>query len=149
MDTFAQSKFKAVDECEYSYSDIKFCSKANIEKYKKAFLTQKPNFDQHYILLNIGDRLNQIYVVLDTKTGVVFTLDVEISGLQKNYKPTGKPPIVNYSVNNSYMCVMGSIFSYRDAYDNVRVCYAMQNEEYGKYKKRFWRTDIPQSIDER
>lgn len=147
--TFAQTKFKAVDTCQYDYSDIDFCSKVNIATYKKAFLTRQPNFNQKYILLNIGDRLNHIYVALDTQTGVVFTLKDEISGVLRNNQSTGKPPTVSYSVNNPDLCVEGTVNSYRDAYDNVWVCYRVQKEDFGKYKKQFWRTDVPQSIEDR
>lgn len=147
--SFAQTKFKAVDTCQYDYSDIDFCSKANIATYQKAFLIRQPNFNQKYILLNIGDRLNHIYVALDTQTGVVFTLKDEISGVQRNNQSTGKLPTVSYSVNNPDLCVEGTVKSYRDSYDNVRVCYRVQKEDFGKYKKQFWRTTVPQSIEDR
>ena len=149
VNAFAQTSFKAVDTCQYDQSDINFCSKANIATYKKAFLTQQPNFNQKYILLNIGDRLNHIYVALDTQTGVVFTLKDEISGVQKNYQATGKPPTVSYSVNNRDLCIEGTVNSYRDSYENIWVCYRVQKEDFGKYKKQFWRTDVPQSLADR
>ncbi len=85
-------------------------------------------------------------MALDTQTGVLFTLKDEISGVQINNQATGKPPTVSYSVNTPDLCIEGTVDSYRDSYTNIWVCYRVQKEDFGKYKKHFWRTDVPQSL---
>lgn len=137
----AAPAFKAVSTCEYDYDDINFCSKSNIAKYKTALKTQKPNFDSKYILLNVGpsSKKNR-YVAIDASQGLVYPLSDEIIGFKDRVGGlTGKPAIINYSIDNSYLCIKGSISAYRDSYDNVKACYSVHDDEYSKYGKEFSR----------
>lgn len=145
---WANASYKATTECQFDYDDFNYCSKANIVKYKNALQTQKPNFSSKYILLNMGGKNYFQYVAIDSKNGLVFPLRDAISGFKnKQGGYNGKPPIINYSVNNTYLCVQGSLDAYRDAYDNVKICYSIQDDEYSKYKKTFRRVGTPESLD--
>lgn len=145
----ATTHYSATTECQFDYDDVNFCSKANIAKYQKALKTQKPNFNKKYIILDIHpSRSSFRFVAVDTKSGLVLPLRDEILGFKDNKgELIGKPPIIKYSLNDDSLCIFGSVHAYRDAYDNVRVCYSIQNDEYSKYGKEFSRIDVPDYLD--
>lgn len=148
MGAWAGTQYKATTECQFDYDDFDFCSTLNISKYKSALSTQKANFDSKYILLNIGNPKAIRYVAIDTKNGWVLPLRDTILGFKDLQGGlTGKPPVISYSINNAHLCIKGSIDAYRDAYDNVEVCYAIQENQYSKYKKEFSRKGSPESLD--
>lgn len=145
----ANVSYKGTDQCEYDYDDINFCSASNIAKYKKALQNTAVNFDGQYILLNVKNKLNQRFVAIDSKTGRVFTSSDDIQGFKNSSGHlTGKPAIVNYSVDNAYLCIQGSVSAYRNAYDNIKVCYSMQDDEYAKFSKSFNRVDVPEDLQD-
>ena len=134
----AAPSFKGVSDCKFESDDYNYCSKSNIAKYKAALKTQKPNFDGHYILINLLNRKDGYnFIALDTKTGYGYTMEEVFSEPTKMGKPTGKPVVINYSINNSYLCIKGDIYAYRNAYDNVKACYSIQENEYSKLGKGF------------
>lgn len=145
----ANAPYKATTECQFDYDDFNFCSKVNVAKYKNTLKTQKPNFNQKYILLNLSSSPRIFrFVALDTKNGLALPLRDGILGFKdKKGGLTGKPPVIQYSVNNSLLCTQGSIFAYRDDYDNVKTCYSIQDNEYSEYGKEFKRSDTPVSIN--
>lgn len=148
-EAWANAPYKATTECQFDYDDFNFCSKVNVAKYKNALKIQKPNFNQKYILLNLSSSPKIFrFIALDTKNGLALPLRDEILGFKdKKGGLTGKPPIIQYSVNNSLLCTQGSISAYRDAYDNVKTCYSIQDNEYSEYGKEFTRSDTPVSIN--
>ncbi|RJL71636.1 hypothetical protein [Acinetobacter radioresistens] len=150
MGAWASPEYKAVATCQFDYDDFEYCSKSNIAKYKQALKTSKPNFDTNYILLNLSKKTNSFrYVAIDSRDGLVFPLNDEIIGFKDNKGGlTGKPPIISYSVNNPYLCIKGSVDSYRNSYDNVKVCYSIQKDEYSTYGKDFIRVDSPESLED-
>lgn len=138
------TQYKATTECQFYYDDFNFCSKSNIAKYKNALNNKKPNFNAKYILLNVETLKHIRYIAIDTKNGLVFPLRDEILGFKDNRgRLTGKPPLINYSITHTDLCISGSVSAYRDAYDNVKICYSMQDDEYSRYKKGFTRVDSP------
>ena len=80
---WANAPYKATTECQFDYDDFNFCSKVNVAKYKNALKTQKPNFNQKYILLNLSSS-PQIFrfIALDTKNGLALPLRDGILGLK-------------------------------------------------------------------
>ncbi|MFW1635259.1 hypothetical protein [Acinetobacter oleivorans] len=150
FEVWANAPYKATTTCQFDYDDFNFCSKINIAKYKNALSSQKPNFNTKYILLNVSTSLRSIrYVALDTKNGLAFPLRDTILGFKDNRGGlTGKPPVIKYSINNSFLCTWGSILAYRDAYDNVKTCYSIQDDEYSEFGKEFTRIDTPESIED-
>ena len=145
----ANAQYKATTECQFDYDDFNFCSKSNITKYKNSLSDKKPNFNSKYILLNVGTLKNIRYVAINTENGLVFPLRDEILGFKGNHGGlTGKPPQINYSTNTSELCIQGSISAYRDAYDNVKVCYAIQDDEFSEYKKDFTRVSTPENLED-
>ncbi len=147
---WANAPYKATTECQFDYDDFDFCSKTNIAKYKNALKTQQPNFDRKYILLNVSNSSKSIrFVALDTKNGLALPLRDAILGFKDGRGGlTGKPPVIKYSINNPSLCTWGSILAYRDAYDNVKTCYSIQDDEYSEYGKEFTRTDTPESLED-
>ena len=147
---WANAPYKATTECQFDYDDFDFCSKTNVAKYKNALKTQQPNFDKKYILLNVSTSSKSIrFVALDTKNGLALPLRDAILGFKDDRGGlTGKPPVIKYSINNSSLCTWGSILAYRDAYDNVKTCYSIQDDEYSEYGKEFTRIDVPESLED-
>ncbi len=141
--------YRAITQCQYDYDDFNFCSKANIAQYKNALKTQKPNFNQKYILLNLSTSPKAFrFVALDTKSGLALPLKDTIIGFKDDKGGlTGKPPVIQYSVNSPNLCMKGSISAYRDAYDNVKTCYSIQNDEYSEYGKEFTRIDTTEPLN--
>jgi len=143
---WANMPYKATTECEFDYDDFQFCSKSNITKYKAALAKRKPNYDSTKILLNVGSAKNIRYVVIDTQTGLVFPLRDTIYGFTDWKGSLKKPPLIQFSVNSPLLCIQGNVFAYRDAYDNVEVCYTLQKDQWAKYGQEFRRVDIPKSL---
>ncbi|NCI79742.1 hypothetical protein [Acinetobacter kanungonis] len=145
----ANVPYKSISICQFDFDDFDYCSKANIAKYKNAIKTQKPNFNEKYILLNMSSSSKSFrFVALDTKNGIAFPLSDEILGFKDDTGGlTGKPPIIQYSLNNLNLCTIGSISAYRNSYDNVKTCYSIQDDEYSKYGKDFMRLNTPQEIN--
>ncbi len=125
---WGNAQFKKVIWCDYDYDIFDYCSKSNINKYKKALRTQKPNFDQKYILINVGTKKEYIFIAIDTETGISYPLTDKIIGF-KNERGglTGVPPIINYSIDNKDLCIKGSIDAYRRSEDNIQVCFSIRN----------------------
>ncbi|WP_111891562.1 hypothetical protein [Acinetobacter sp. MB5] len=146
--TLAQT-YKGITTCEFDYDGFKFCSKTNIQKYKNALATKKPNFDEQYILINVSSRSNIRYVALDTKTGIAYPLSDEIQGFKNSHGfLTGKPSSINYSLYNTDLCIEGSVSAYRNSYDNVKVCYSIQKDASSPYGKDFNRVNMPKEIND-
>lgn len=145
----ANVPYKSISICQFDYDDFDYCSKASIAKYKNALKTQKPNFNEKHILVNISSSSKSFrFVALDTKNGIAFPLSDEIIGFKDNTGGlTGKPPVIQYSLNTPYLCTKGSISAYRNSYDNVKTCYSVQDDEYSKYGKEFRRLNTPQEIN--
>lgn len=140
----AKVPYKATAECQFDYDDFDFCSKRNVSKYKLALAKQSPNYDATKILLNVGSPQYIRYVVIETQTGVVFPLSDTISGFKdKTGEFTGKPALIEFSVHKPQLCIQGSLDAYRDAYDNVKVCYALQKDQTAKYGYAMRRVDTP------
>ena len=82
---------------------------------------------------------------LDSKNGLVLPLRDTIIGFKDDRGGlTGKPPIIQYSTSIPHLCIKGSVSAYRDAYDNIKLCYAIQDDEYSKYGKEFSRIGSPE-----
>ena len=145
---WANIPYKATTECEFDYDHFQFCSKSNIAKYKAALAKQKPNYDSTKILLNVGSAKNIRYVAIDTQTGLVFPLRDAILGFKDARGGlNGKPALIQFSVDQPQLCIEGSVHAYRDAYDNVKVCYIMEKDTGLKYGQEMRRVDIPESLN--
>ncbi|QER38379.1 hypothetical protein F2A31_01105 [Acinetobacter suaedae] len=143
----AKVPYTATAECRFDYDDFDFCSKHSIAKYKTALAKQSPNYDATKILLNVGSPRYMRYVVIDTQTGVVFPLRDAILGFKDaRGSLNGEPALIQFSVDQPQLCIEGSVYAYRDAYDNVKVCYLMEKDSRLKYGQQMRRVDIPESL---
>ncbi|UUM28419.1 hypothetical protein NQU59_04695 [Acinetobacter colistiniresistens] len=143
----AKAPYRATADCRFDYDDFNFCSKQNIARYKSALAKQSPNFDVTKILLNVGSAQAIRYVVIDAETGIVFPLRDEILGFKDEKGGlNGKPALIQFSLQQPQLCIQGSVYAYRDAYDNVKVCYRMGKDSGLKYGQEVRRVDIPASL---
>lgn len=141
----ANHSFKKVETCQYDYSDINFCSKSNIATYKQALKTQKANFAQKYILLNIGKASYRTYTAIDTETGIVYPLNFDIVGFKDQQGNIKRPAKIMFSTHQSDLCIEGGIESYRNSYGNVAVCFAVLHDNITGTE--FTWVDTPQELD--
>ncbi|WP_333976089.1 hypothetical protein [Acinetobacter colistiniresistens] len=143
----AKVPYRATAECRFDYDDFDFCSKQNIVQYKAVLAKQSPNYDATKILFNVGSAQAIRYVVIDTETGVVFPLRDEILGFKDEEGGlNGKPTLIQFSLKQPQLCIQGSVYAYRDVYDNVKVCYRMEKDPGLKYGQAIRRVDIPASL---
>ncbi|TCM62716.1 hypothetical protein EC844_12434 [Acinetobacter calcoaceticus] len=145
---WANAQYKATSICEFDYDAFNFCTQANLKKYQAALKKQAPNFNTKYILLNVGSAKAIRYVAIDTQDGLVIPLRDTILGFKDEHGDlTGKPPKINYSINQPNLCISGSIDAYRDAYDNIELCYTIEKDQFSKHGRNFTRLDIPKSLE--
>ena len=60
------------DGCSYRYSPVDFCDARHRAAIEDALQQQKPNFNQHYLLVQVDDRpeyFQRTLVLVDTRTG--------------------------------------------------------------------------------
>ena len=147
---WANAQYKTTTECQFDYDDFNFCSKSNITKYSNALKNQKPNFNKKYILLNLTPSSKTIrFVALDTMSGLALPLRDGILGFKDGHGGlTGRSPVLKYSITSPVLCTWGSVHAYRNAYDNVKTCYSIQDDEYSEFGKEFTRIDTPESIED-
>ncbi|WP_332605207.1 hypothetical protein [Acinetobacter sp. ESBL14] len=144
----AKVPYSATADCRFDYDDFDFCSKQSIAQYKAALAKQLPNYDATKILLNVGSAQAIRYVVIDTEIGVVFPLRDEILGFKDEKGGlNGQPALIQFSLKQPQLCIQGSVYAYRDAYDNVKVCYRMEKDAGLKYGQAIRRMDIPMSLN--
>ncbi|ENV10260.1 hypothetical protein F966_01435 [Acinetobacter higginsii] len=146
--TLAKVPYSATADCRFDYDDFDFCSKRNIAQYKAALAKQSPNYDATKILLNVGSIREIRYVVIDTQKGVVFPLRDAVLGFKdKKGGLNGQPALIQFSLKQPQLCIQGSVYAYRDAYDNVKVCYRMEKDSGLKYGQEMRRVDLPASLN--
>lgn len=146
-EVWANAQYSATETCIFDYDDFDFCSKQNIAKYKEALKTKQPNFANKYILINLGTLRNIRYVAIDSKNGLVIPLGEEIIGFKDDhYNLTGKPPTTTFSISSANLCVKGSVYSYRNAYDNISVCFSIKADQFSNYGVEFSRNGSPEPL---
>lgn len=144
----AKVPYSATADCRFDYDDFDFCSKRNIAQYKAALAKQSPNYDATKNLLNVGSTREIRYVVIDTQTGVVFPLRDAVLGFKDEKGGlNGQPALIQFSLKQPQLCIQGSVDAYRDAYDNVKVCYHMKQDSMLKYGQEMRRVDLPASLN--
>lgn len=134
--TTQNAPFKKVNNCDSDYYNGSFCSKKNIARYKNVLKTQKANFAQHYILLNIGNTDALELIALDTKSGMAYPLNYQYTGWENNQGATMKKPSFQYSISQPKVCLSGSQYDgdhpgTHETYSNIRQCFEIKKTEDG------------------
>lgn len=135
-------KLTGVATCQFDMTnDTDYCSRSNKAQYRRALANQKPNFNRHYILLEVEPRA---YAAIDTRNGVVYPLFHTIEDHEN-----GKKAKIQFSVNEPQMCVWGVAMAYQsviatDDYGEGAnkgknpVCFGIFRDEYSpKYGYEF------------
>ncbi len=129
----ANAPFKKVQHCESDLLNGSYCSKANIQMYKQALKNQKANFDQKYILLNVGNTHTLELVALDTQTGIGYPLNYQFTGWENNEGKVLKKPTFQFSLNSPKVCLSGSQYDgehpgTHETYSNIRNCFNIKTD---------------------
>jgi hypothetical protein len=129
----ADVAFKKVSVCQSDYFNGSYCSKTNLAKYKNAFKTMKPNFNQKYILLNTGTSDSLEMIALDTQSGIAYPLNYQFTGWEDNQGNVKKKPSYTFSLHDSKLCLMGSQYDgdhpgTHETYSNIKNCFSIQED---------------------
>lgn len=131
------SALKEISDCEMDYIDFNFCDKISIKEYRQALKSRKVNFHHKYILLDMSGGFEGLYVAINKETGVVYPLHYY---LKPKNKSNGKlikngHDGVKFSVDRPDICFNGDIYAYKESYDNVHVCFYLDEIDGVFYKK--------------
>lgn len=126
--------------CRFQYSPVDFCDKKHRAAIDHAINTKKPNFNSHFILLEISesdDGMHHSLVAIDTYTGDVYPLPFDsYSGLldeHGNYKDSGR---VIFDMNSPKICIDGSLVAYR-ATDIGEMCFTFDMDRFVGYRTAY------------
>lgn len=121
------------DLCSFQFSPVYFCDDRHISEIEMALETRHPDFNHHYILLSILEReeyYERSLVAIDTETGIAYPFPFDFySGrvdARGNVHDYGR---VTYSLNDSHVCVTGSIVAYRET-DSGKLCWDFNNGRF-------------------
>ena len=122
VENYTDSKI-LVEPCGFDYDiDNYYCKTEQMSLYKKNIGSQA-NFDKYYTIIKINDGKYLRLVALNQKNLKVYPLNYQIG--QKNAK-------FEYSENKNILCVTGNFYSYRDDYDNSKICFKIENGTFVK-----------------
>jgi hypothetical protein len=119
--------------CSFDASPIDFCDEQHMRFINAAIKKQKPNFNQHYILLSVPvwpEYYQHSLMAIDISTGIVYPVPIDVySGpLDKkgNPKKNGK---LTFALNNKQVCIEGAILVYRSIKEG-KFCFSMQGNKF-------------------
>jgi hypothetical protein len=128
--------FKYVMECDRDYAEVNFCDQKHISAIKFAIKKRRPDFNGHYIFLSIpiagGNNLRSVGVI-DTITGVVYPLPFDYFGGyvdSRGYLDKNLEQRVEYGIESDEICFRGSIYAYRNTFENDTSCYVFDGVQF-------------------
>ncbi|MBT8769602.1 hypothetical protein [Metapseudomonas boanensis] len=133
-------KYSNQEGCSFSFSPINFCDKRRIQEMEKALINTPPNFNKHYIIAIIPERMeyhqNSI-VAIDSRSGVAYPVPIDAySGTPNKDDPKGKNGSVIFEIGSNKLCIEGEILAAR-ALESGLFCFYFKDEKFTGHKTSY------------
>lgn len=128
------------DGCSYRYSPADFCNAQHRAAIEDALQHQKPNFNQHYLLVQVDDRpeyFQRTLVLVDTRTGRATPLpfDAFTGPAGKGGDATGYGTLET-GVDQQQFCLDGALLVYR-VFEEGRFCFGFDGERFTGHETQY------------
>lgn len=128
------------DGCSYRYSPADFCNAQHRAAIEDALQHQKPNFNQHYLLVQVDDRpeyFQRTLVLVDTRTGRATPLpfDAFTGPAGKGGDATGYGTL-GTGVDQQQFCLDGALLVYR-VFEEGRFCFGFDGERFTGHETQY------------
>lgn len=128
------------DGCSYRYSPVDFCDARHRAAIEDALQHQKPNFNQHYLLVQVDDRpeyFQRTLVLVDTRTGRATPLpfDAFTGPAGKGGDATGYGTLET-GVDQQQFCLDGALLVYR-VFEEGRFCFGFDGERFTGHETQY------------
>ena len=126
--------------CSYRYSPVDFCDARHRAAIEDALQHQKPNFNQHYLLVQVDDRpeyFQRTLVLVDTRTGRATPLpfDAFTGPAGKGGDATGYGTLET-GVDRQQFCLDGALLVYR-VFEEGRFCFGFDGERFTGHETQY------------
>ncbi|WP_250697873.1 hypothetical protein [Acinetobacter sp. ANC 3781] len=116
------SKIK-VQPCGFDYDiDNYYCKVENIKLYENN-IGKSANYNKNYTVIKIDDGKYIRLVALNQKTLIIYPL---------NYKIEKEKSQIKFTNSNENLCVTGDLYSYRNTYNDSKVCFRIIEDAFVK-----------------
>ncbi|MBH1431603.1 hypothetical protein I5U42_09890 [Stenotrophomonas maltophilia] len=128
------------DGCSYRYSPVDFCDAQHRARIEEALRTGQPNFNQHYLLVQVDDRpeyFQRTLVLVDTRTGRATPLPIDAftGPAGKGGNATGYGTLET-GVDQQQFCLDGALLVYR-AFEEGRFCFGFDGERFTGHETQY------------
>lgn len=128
------------DGCSYRYSPVDFCDAQHVVRVEEALRNEKPNFNQHYLLVQVDDRpeyFQRTLVLVDTRTGAATPLpfDAFTGPAGKGGDATGYGTLET-GVDQQQFCLDGALLVYR-VFEEGRFCFGFDGERFTGHETQY------------
>ncbi|HHB9417458.1 TPA: hypothetical protein ACOEN8_002442, partial [Stenotrophomonas maltophilia] len=128
------------DGCSYRYSPVDFCDARHRGAIEDALQHQKPNFNKHYLLVQVDDRpeyFQRTLVLVDTRTGRATPLpfDAFTGPAGKGGEATGYGTLET-GVDQPQFCLDGALLVYR-VFEQGRFCFGFDGERFTGHETQY------------
>lgn len=128
------------DGCSYRYSPVDFCDARHRAAIEEALQHQKPNFNQHYLLVQVDDRpeyFQRTLVLVDTRTGRATPLPIDAftGPAGKGGDATGYGTLET-GVDQQQFCLDGALLVYR-VFEEGRFCFGFDGERFTGHETQY------------
>lgn len=116
------SKIK-VQPCGFDYDiDNYYCKAENIKLYENN-IGKNVNYNKNYTVIKIDDGKYTRLAALNQKTLIIYPL---------NYKIEKEKSQIKFSSSNGNLCVTGNLYSYRNTYNDSKICFRIIEDAFVK-----------------
>ncbi len=128
------------DGCSYRYSPIDFCDAQHVARIEEALRNEKPNFNQHYLLVQVDDRpgfFQRSVVLVDTRTGRATPLPIDaFTGPAEKGGDAIRYGTLETGVDRQQFCLDGALLVYR-AFEEGRFCFGFDGERFTGHETQY------------
>ncbi|MDE2422262.1 MAG: hypothetical protein KGO49_13905 [Gammaproteobacteria bacterium] len=124
-----------VHTCSFDFEDENFCDSAHTSLYDKAWLNNRVNFDENYIISsNIEKSGLRSLAVINLKTGDTYPLEYTYGGYvdESGRAIPSKPSKIDFQINSNKLCIDGSVYAYQNTFQNQNTCFIFNGKEFEK-----------------
>ncbi|HDS1579034.1 TPA: hypothetical protein QEL15_001078 [Stenotrophomonas maltophilia] len=126
--------------CSYRYSPVDFCDAQHRARIEEALRTRTPDFNQHYLLVQVDDRpeyFQRTLVLVDTRTGRATPLPIDAftGPAGKGGEATGYGTLET-GVDQQQFCLEGALLVYR-VFEQGRFCFGFDGERFSGHQTQY------------
>jgi hypothetical protein len=136
------------DGCSYRYSPVDFCDARHRAAIEDALQHQKPNFNQHYLLVQVDDRpeyFQRTLVLVDTRTGGRRHCRSMPSPARRGRADATGYGTLETGVDQQQFCLDGALLVYR-VFEEGRFCFGFDGERFTGHETQYMQ---PMDADDR